>query len=523
MKCGKIAISAVIIMLCISAPYMYLSHASQTPSVSFDPSTVTNISIGSTFTLSLQISGVANLWGWGVGLAWDPSILQMASSPVEDPFLKTAGSTVFVASPPNNTLGTVESIGCILLSYASVAGNGYLTNVTFNVIGTGTCKINITDAQFKSPPDPGGNDGPIIPVAVTNATFSNIIAVTPSPNPSIHGPKAIFSPADGLSFKVGSTITLDAAASLPGYDTANVSEVCPITNYAWRVEFLNGTTFASLSGQNPSFTASIQTTFRVILIVTATDPHPPSDPSFQATDSGSAIINIVSNPQDTQIDVFTDRGGNGQGANSSAYGPLQTVQIYALVSNHNNPLAKQNVLFNVKSANGSNYALIQGTTNQSGIANTQFRLPAPDPSSPITSLGTWTITATVNTTSSTVSDTLNFNFNHLSGIEDVQILSSIQRSSTITITLTINNANCPYPWSNLKITIFDQAGIPIGSSTVATKKQTQNITVISASIAIPPWAFTGQATVYLCLLTNSSNTSNIPLAPETIATFQILE
>jgi hypothetical protein len=48
--------------------------------------------------------------------------------------------------------------------------------------------------------------------------------------------------------------------------------------------------------------------------------------------------------------------------------------------------------------------------------------------------------------------------------------------------------------------------------------QMQNFTVVDATINIPSWAFTGQATAYLCLLT----ATGAALAPENVANFQIL-
>ncbi len=520
MKQRRIIIAALLIILCSSAPYIYLSHASQAPVVSFNPSSITGISVGNTFTITLQINGVTNLWGWTLGLQWDPSILQMQGTPKEDPFLKTAGSTVFVPVAPNNTLGVLASLSCLILSNNGATGSGNLTDITFSVAKAGTCQINITDSEFDNI-DSSGNSAKI-PVTISNATFTNIVVTTPSPNPSAHGPKAIFTPADGSYLKLGSTIKLDASSSQPGFDTVNGSTTCPITNYVWRVEFQNGTTFLSLNGITPQFNTSIIGPFRIILIVTATDPNPPSDPNFNPTDSATASIDVYSNPQDTQIDVLTDNGGVGLGANSSQYGPLQTVQIYASVKNQNILLPNQNVIFTVQNANGSNYVVREGITNQSGVATTQFRLPSPDPNSPSTRFGIWSITASTNSTSGTVNDTTFFNFNYLSAIYGVQIPDSVHRQGTLPIVLAVNNANCPTPWSDLTITVFDQAGIPIGSSAISATKQLENITVIDSALTIPSWAFTGQATAYLCVLANSSNTQEAPLAPETVATFQIL-
>jgi hypothetical protein len=198
--------------------------------------------------------------------------------------------------------------------------------------------------------------------------------------------------------------------------------------------------------------------------------------------------------------------------------------MYALVKNNNISLTNQNVLFTIQNSNKSIIATRQGVTNGSGIATAQFRLPCPDPNSPQTTFGTWYITALVNSSSLSANDSSAFDFSYssyLGGFQKVQMPTSVHRLETLPIQVTVNSSYYPFQWSQLSITVFDQAGIPIGSSTVSTS-QTQVLTVISSDITIPSWAFTGQAKVCICLLTNSSNSQAVPLSPETVATFTIL-
>ena len=74
------------------------------------------------------------------------------------------------------------------------------------------------------------------------------------------------------------------------------------------------------------------------------------------------------------------------------------------------------------------------------------------------------------------------------------------------------------PSSELDVTIFDQANVPIASYTYINTLQLQNFTVVDATIAIPSWASTGQATACICLLSSSGTA----LAPETVVNFQIM-
>ena len=369
MKSKKIVMFIAIIVMVVSPPFFYLSRESSTPTISFNPSSIsnTNLTVGSTFTVALQVSNAINVWGWGATITWNASILQLKGTPVEGPFLKSAGSTAFIPVPADNDAGILDGLGSVLMSNTvSASGDGNLTYLTFSVKGTGSCQIRITSAQLVGVPADLGSDPPSIPVTVSNATFSNV--ATPNSN-SGYGPKASFTPFDGSSFGLGSTIQLDASSSTPGYDTVNGTETCPITTYAWRIEYLNGTTFTSLFGQNVSFTASAEGNFRITLIVIAVDPHLPSDSGFTSTDSASAIIEVVSNPYDTKIDVFTDRGGVGSGVSSGEYGPLDLVQMYSSIIYHNSSVVNQNVLFTIKNANASVIAVRQGVTNGTGIAS----------------------------------------------------------------------------------------------------------------------------------------------------------
>jgi hypothetical protein len=442
----------------------------------------------------------------------------MQGTPTEGSFLKTTGSTMFLPPSPNNTEGFLEGLSDILLINAGASGSGTLATMTFSILKSGSCQISLNETEFDSPPSSNGESA-IIPVTITNATFTTLSdSPSPTTNTSTHGPTANFSPADESYFQTGTSITLNASSSQPGYDTEN----CPITDYSWSIEYLNGTTLSSLSGENATFNATTAGTFRIILIVTAVDVHSPMNPSYSTTDSTSAIINVVSNTPSVDINVFTDNTGADSGASTPAYGPLQLVQMYALVTVNNASTPDQNVLFYIQNSIESVIAVRQGNTNETGTATANFTLPTPDPNSPQNSFGNWYITASVDIMGSTINDTANFTFNYQSGIENIQIPASIQRSETLPIQLTVNNAYLSGQWTKLSITIFDQAGIPIGSATITADQQTQNITIIAATITIPSWAFTGQATAYFCLLSASSNTQDVPIAPETVAQFQIL-
>lgn len=476
--------------------------------------------VGSTFKVDVRVDDVSSVTlginSASYSLTWNPAVLTCTSK-TDNTWLPSQSN---LGDLPLNGTSGVDTIGQIAFSLTNASASTTTPSVsatfTFQVVSTGSSVIGLEPSSigvaYLDYPNNEGVTTAVIGTTTVNATYGSS---STTPTSTVHGPIANFTPSDGSSFMLGSSITLNATLSQPGYDT----ETCPITNYAWSVEYLNGTTLASFTGENATFNAMVVGTFRIILIVTAVDIHSPSNPSYESADSTSAIINVISSTSLVNIDVFTDQSGTGPTVSSRAYGPLQLVQMYASVTYDSASMPEENVIFSIKNSNDSVIAVRQGITNQTGIASANFRLPTPDPSAPQNSFGIWSVTASVTVIDVAVSNTTNFTFNYQSGIENVTIPASVYRNETLPIQLIINNQELSTQWTQLSITLFDQARIPIGSSTLTATQQTQSLTVIDATITIPSWAFPGQATVYLCLLTNSTN---VPIAPESIANFTIL-
>jgi hypothetical protein len=367
--------------------------------------------------------------------------------------------------------------------------------------------------------------------SVHNASIFIGQSSNPSPSPSStpisnstspHGPTAQFSPLNNTSYNLGDSVFLNASKSTSGYDTLNASEICPITAYTWRVEYLNGTVFGTYTGEIVSFSADAEGFFRIILIVTASDPTPPSDSEFVPTDTASVIIRVGSSPLVSNVDVFTDRGGVGVSVSSGAYGGNEIMRIYALVTYADVPVANQDVAFTVNDSSGLVVAVRTARTNQTGFAYTEYRLLNPNGVLSASSAQIWSITASVNVSQTTVSDIAPFAFGYLGSIQNLQVPQSVHRLESLSIQLTISNFVNSTAWSELDITLFDTANVPIGSCTVIHSPEMQNFTVVAAHIFVPSWAFTGQATAYVCLLAQSADGKSVPIAPEVAKTFQIL-
>jgi hypothetical protein len=476
-------------------------------------------SVGSTFKVDVRADDLSTVTP-GVDsvsytLTWDPTVLTYVSK-TDNTWLPSQSNLGDLTYNIANGTVTIGQIAFDLANASACTTTSSVTvTFTFQVASAGSCVLGLEPSAsgvsyFKCPNGKGGS------ASVTEANTVNATYGSPAGS-SVHGPTAIFTPTDGSIFKIGSPITLVASLSQPGFD----GQTCNITSYVWSVEYLNGTTFVSLTGETATFDATVLGSFRIILIVTANDVQNPSNPSYDSTGSSSAVVNVVSSLQSPKIDVFTDKGGVGEGVSCGSYGPLEVVQAFALVTSDGTPLSDESVVFSIYDANGTSF-LRTGVTNETGIATIQpgFRLPNPNFGSNKTGIGTWSITALVNVLGVTVNDTTTFDFNYVNAIENVVVPQSVHCGENMPIQLIIDNQVLSTRWSKLCITLFDQAGVPIGSSTLIVTQQMQNITVVDSAMAIPSWAFTGTATVYLCLLANS--TSSIPLAPQAVAHFNIL-
>jgi hypothetical protein len=173
---------------CVLLPVILVSRSSLadvSANVSLNPPVISGESLatGSNFTLTASIQGVVNLWGWSLGLSWDPSILQMMNYS-EGSFLSSAGQTSLTASPIDNNDGIIQNLNDVLASNNSVSGSGDLASFTFQIIGSGSTAINLTNVELLGPVSSSSNTNQQIPVTVTNAVFNGAQASAVQTDPS---------------------------------------------------------------------------------------------------------------------------------------------------------------------------------------------------------------------------------------------------------------------------------------------------------------------------------------------------
>jgi hypothetical protein len=93
----------------------------------------------------------------------------------------------------------------------------------------------------------------------------------------------------------------------------------------------------------------------------------------------NATISFECSLQPPVIEVFTQKGGVGPNTSGGNFALNETVVLYAEVRDElNQPVPNQVVGFYIEGPNGTDFVILAGTTNSSGIANVTFRVP-PDP------------------------------------------------------------------------------------------------------------------------------------------------
>ena len=110
--------------------------------ISVDPAAPTE-AVGQDFTLSVDISGASDLYGYQFDLGFDPTVLA-ATSVSEGAFLGTGGPTIFIPGTIDNVGGSITANADILNGAVSgVDGAGDLLDVTFQALAPGSSSVQI--------------------------------------------------------------------------------------------------------------------------------------------------------------------------------------------------------------------------------------------------------------------------------------------------------------------------------------------------------------------------------------------
>lgn len=145
MKMGKKAFIAIFLLfiLALAVVYVVVNWPKAQVALYIDPQTISR-PIGQDFTININVSDIADLYGWQLRLRWNATVLS-AVNVTEGSFLKQSGSTFFTFRI-NNTAGYIV-IDCTLLgNQPGVSGKGQLVTIQFQVKERGACSLDLYDS-----------------------------------------------------------------------------------------------------------------------------------------------------------------------------------------------------------------------------------------------------------------------------------------------------------------------------------------------------------------------------------------
>lgn len=185
---------------------------------------------------------------------------------------------------------------------------------------------------------------------------------------------------------VNGTVTFDASTSKSGIGW--------IVNYVWN--FGNN---ATGTGTITNTTYSAAGNYTVALTITDSEGN---------NDTESQMIRIIPIPQGVVIDLYNQKGGQGQNQPSEHFAPGEIVNLAALLTYNGAPVEYKLVGFIVIDPNGDKVVERTAQTDANGVARINFTIPTIPVLCPEELFGTW-ITATIASVSEQLaSDTLTF-------------------------------------------------------------------------------------------------------------------
>jgi hypothetical protein len=469
--------------------------------------------IGDLFEVALEVENVSNLWVWGdAKITWNPSVLQMIGVS-EGGFLRSVGNTLFITGAIDNIGGTIGPLAGVMTTRSTANGTGVLAVFTFKVIGYGESEIGIGGARLVGPEIVGH---PEIAYSIAGATFSL------SPPPAV-GPVARFALPNRGNCYVGDLLVLDGSGSFPGYDNLPLGHETTneIIEYKWSIDVgFDGTLDTVLYGELVSTDVLYVGQTSITLTVTAPDTYAPSSLDYVQENSVTHLLDVRERPTRASIDVYTERGGQLSGESSDAFGPQESVTIYALVTYNDAPVVGKDVVFEIRDTFENVIAIRVARTNDDGVATVEFRLPWPT-GDPESLMGIWTIVGNVDISEFTASDLCTFQFGYLIAIDSITLFgsnglpaSSFSRNGGVSAVVSIHNIRgCDVPVA-LTLTINDVANVPIEVGEYDITVPSQGTFSLEADLNVPARAFIGYGVVYGDVYTAIPSKGGTPYCPE---------
>ena len=133
-------------LLCAAALVLGSMVAAQAAPVLRVTPALSNVTVGSVFTLDIAIFGVSDLFGWQLDLGFSPFGLVSASPATEGSFLG-AGQT-FGGGTVDNAAGTITAMFSALSGFSGVGGDGILASISFAALNAGIATFSLSNVQL---------------------------------------------------------------------------------------------------------------------------------------------------------------------------------------------------------------------------------------------------------------------------------------------------------------------------------------------------------------------------------------
>lgn len=223
------------------------------------------------------------------------------------------------------------------------------------------------------------------------------------------------------------------------------------------------------------------------------------------------------------LDVYTQRGGKGEGAWSDAYAPQEEVVIFALMTYKGELVEYKLVAFEIIDPYGTSVDYRSAFTDANGIANTSFRIPTN------ATFGNWIVYATADMAEQTFTDTVTFKVGWIIEITEVKTVDMygnpkaiFTRGEHIYFKVTVQNIAFTFKQATITVVVYDDCGVPIGLVTLQNWVIGPGRTeIFIIDLEIPTWAYVGMGAVYANAYNSLPLGGTIPYCPETSTTFLI--
>ena len=163
-------------LLCAAALVLGSVLAAQAVPVLRVTPELSNVTVGSPFTLNVYIFGVTDLFGWQMDLGFSPFGLVSASPATEGSFL--GGGTTFGGGTVDNGAGTITTMFNALSGSAGVSGSGILASISFAALSVGTATFSLSNVMLID------SNLDAIPFSHPSDAFSATVVVGVVPEPS---------------------------------------------------------------------------------------------------------------------------------------------------------------------------------------------------------------------------------------------------------------------------------------------------------------------------------------------------